>query len=41
MRTIRGNPVEWADFYKTARWRRLRKLQLRRHPLCKFCLEES
>jgi hypothetical protein len=28
MATIRGNPVVWDDFYKTARWRRLRKFQL-------------
>jgi hypothetical protein len=33
--------VAWADFYKTARWQRLRKLQLTRHPLCKFCLERG
>jgi hypothetical protein len=25
---IRGNPVAWNDFYKTARWQRLRKFQL-------------
>jgi 5-methylcytosine-specific restriction endonuclease McrA len=41
MATVRGNPVAWADFYKTARWQRLRKLQLARHPLCKFCLERG
>jgi hypothetical protein len=29
MVTVRGNPVAWADFYKTARWKRLRRLQLR------------
>jgi 5-methylcytosine-specific restriction enzyme A len=33
--------VAWADFYKTARWQRLRKLQLTHHPLCKFCLERG
>jgi hypothetical protein len=27
---VRGGLVEWADFYKTARWRWLRRLQLRR-----------
>src|SRR5262245_57330676 len=37
----RGAPVEWDRFYKTARWQRLRKLQLRRHPLCRFCLERG
>jgi 5-methylcytosine-specific restriction endonuclease McrA len=30
--------VAWARFYKTARWQRLRKLQLTQHPLCEFCL---
>jgi 5-methylcytosine-specific restriction endonuclease McrA len=33
--------VAWESFYKTARWRRLRKLQLIQHPLCKFCLERG
>jgi hypothetical protein len=33
--------VAWNDFYKTARWQRLRKLQLTQHPLCKFCLERG
>ena len=28
--------IAWNDFY-TARWQRLRKLQLTQHPLCKFC----
>ena len=37
----RGNPVTWADFYKTARWQRLRRAQLREHPLCVFCLERG
>ena len=32
----RGSPVAWDDFYKTARWQRLRKFQLIQHPLCKF-----
>jgi 5-methylcytosine-specific restriction endonuclease McrA len=41
MATIRSNQVEWGGFYKTARWRRLRRLQLRQHPLCKFCLERG
>jgi len=27
--------------YKTARWQRLRQLQLREHPLCAFCLERG
>lgn len=33
--------VAWADFYKTARWKRLRRLQLKEHPLSKFCLERG
>ena len=41
MATARGNPVAWENFYKTARWRRLRKFQLAQHPLCKFCLERG
>jgi 5-methylcytosine-specific restriction endonuclease McrA len=41
MATVRGSPVEWAGFYKTARWRRLRRLQLKAEPLCKFCLERG
>ena len=41
MATVRGRPVEWADFYKTAGWKRLRQLQLRQHPLCEFCLERG
>jgi len=27
--------------YKTGRWQRLRRLQLRQYPLCKFCLERG
>jgi 5-methylcytosine-specific restriction endonuclease McrA len=38
---IRGNPVAWESFYKTARWRRLRKFQLMQHPLCQFCLQRG
>jgi 5-methylcytosine-specific restriction endonuclease McrA len=41
MATVRGNPIAWENFYKTARWRRLRKFQLMQHPLCKFCLERG
>jgi 5-methylcytosine-specific restriction endonuclease McrA len=41
MTIIRGSPVAWNDFYKTARWQRLRKLQLIQHPLCKFCLQRG
>ena len=36
-----SDQVEWDRFYKTARWRRLRRLQLQQHPLCKFCLERG
>src|SRR5215469_12158781 len=39
--TVRGNPVAWQNFYKTARWRRLRKFQLIQHLLCKFCLKRG
>ena len=41
MMALRGSPVEYDKFYKTARWKRLRKLQLMQHPLCKFCLERG
>ena len=41
MATIRGNLTAWDNFYKTSRWQRLRRLQLQRHPLCKFCLERA
>jgi 5-methylcytosine-specific restriction endonuclease McrA len=41
MATVRGNPVAWENFYKTARWQRLRKFQLMQHPLCKFCLQRG
>src|SRR5215813_13436138 len=41
MATVRGNPVAWENFYKTARWRRLRKLQLIQASRCKFCLERG
>jgi hypothetical protein len=34
------NLTEW-DFYKTGRWQRPHRMQLRRHPLCKFCLERG
>jgi hypothetical protein len=38
MATLRDNPVAWADFYKTSRWQRLRRLQLRQHAPCAFYL---
>jgi 5-methylcytosine-specific restriction endonuclease McrA len=41
MATFRGSPVAWDAFYKTARWRRLRRWQLKIEPLCKFCLERG
>ena len=31
------NPVAYG-FHQTARWKRLRKLQLTEEPLCRFCL---
>jgi hypothetical protein len=39
MATVRGNPVAWESFYKTACWQWLRKFQLMQHPLCKFYVE--
>lgn len=41
MAIVRGNPVAWIGFYKTARWQKLRRAQLQEHPLCKFCLERG
>jgi hypothetical protein len=41
MAFVRGSPVEYDKFYKTARWKRLRKLQLTQHLLCKFCLQRG
>jgi len=35
-----NNPVAYG-FHRTARWRRLRKLQLTQEPLCKLCLERG
>jgi len=32
MTALRGNPVAYDEFYKTARWQRLRRLQLVREP---------
>lgn len=31
----------WQRFYGTAFWQRRRKLQLRAHPLCKFCAADG
>jgi 5-methylcytosine-specific restriction protein A len=31
--------VAWQHLYGSAHWQRLRALQLKQHPLCKFCLE--
>ena len=36
--TVRGRPVPWDRWYTTARWRRIRELQLKHHPLCAYCL---
>ena len=33
-----SRPVAWDGWYTTARWRRIRELQLRHHPLCAYCL---
>jgi 5-methylcytosine-specific restriction protein A len=32
---------QWSAFYNTARWQRLRKHQLREHPVCAFCLQRG
>jgi 5-methylcytosine-specific restriction enzyme A len=32
-------PVAWQHLYGSAHWQRLRALQLKQHPLCRFCLE--
>jgi 5-methylcytosine-specific restriction enzyme A len=29
------------NLYRTARWSRIRKHQLREHPLCKYCAERA
>jgi 5-methylcytosine-specific restriction endonuclease McrA len=41
MATVRCRPVAWLAFYKTARWQRLRRWQLRQEPLCKLCLDRN
>ena len=38
---IRGQPTKWDKWYSTARWARIRRHQLREHPLCAFCLERG
>jgi 5-methylcytosine-specific restriction enzyme A len=37
----RGRRVAWDGWYNTTRWDRIRKHQLRAHPLCKYCLERG
>jgi hypothetical protein len=41
VKRLKDFPVAWENFYKTARWRRLRKFQLMQHPLCKFRLQRG
>ncbi len=38
-----GAPGTWDldHLYDSARWHRIRKLQLAEHPLCKFCAERG
>jgi 5-methylcytosine-specific restriction protein A len=36
---VRGKPTAWNDLYSSARWQRIRRHQLREHPLCKYCAE--
>ena len=31
----------WLRYYKTARWQRMRGMQLKRYPLCKMCLSDG
>jgi 5-methylcytosine-specific restriction endonuclease McrA len=38
---VRGRPAKWDRWYSTTRWARIRKHQLREHPLCKYCLERG
>ena len=38
---VRGQPTKWDKWYSTARWGRIRRHQLREHPLCGFCLERG
>jgi hypothetical protein len=36
MMSVRGQQTKWDKWYSTARWARIRKHQLREHPLCNF-----
>jgi 5-methylcytosine-specific restriction enzyme A len=38
---VRGQQTKWDKWYSTARWDRIRRHQLREHPLCAFCLERG
>ena len=38
---VRGRPVAWNKWYSTERWARIRRHQLREHPLCAFCAERG
>lgn len=31
----------WSKWYHLKRWERMSRLQLRRHPLCRMCLDEG
>ena len=38
---VRGRPTKWGKWYSTERWARIRRHQLREHPLCALCLERG
>jgi 5-methylcytosine-specific restriction endonuclease McrA len=38
---VRGQRTKWDAWYSSARWARIRRYQLLKHPLCKFCLERG
>src|SRR5262245_50671815 len=38
---VRGRQTKWDKWYSTARWARIRRHQLLKHPLCKYCAERG
>jgi 5-methylcytosine-specific restriction endonuclease McrA len=38
---VAWSPGGWHQFYTTRYWLRRRRLQLRAHPLCKFCADNG
>ena len=41
MTTQNNNNRPWIKWYKTAAWKKLRLWQLKRQPLCEFCLKKG